>query len=105
MRCADGSDQTGSDEYDFSLSAIQDGLQLSVDRAADTGQYGDGVQLDDITNFEDPSVSWSAPPLGTPGGEPFVEVDGKEVRADASFGDGTDPTAAPVAGSLEATCP
>ena len=33
VRCAEGS-ETQSDEWDFSLSAIQDGLQLSVSRAA-----------------------------------------------------------------------
>jgi hypothetical protein len=112
VRCAFG-EETQSDEWDFVLSAIQDGLQLSADRAADTGQYGDDVQLDDIEDFENPSVSWSAPAFdptsGSSGDEPFLEVDGKEVRAETTFTDGIAADSGtlpdPVPGTLEATCP
>jgi hypothetical protein len=79
VRCAVG-EETQSDEWDFVLSAIQDGLQLSVDRGAETGQYGDSIELDDIEDFENPSVSWSAPAVDLTdpsyGYEPFVDVDG-----------------------------
>lgn len=109
VRCAIGSDQTQSDEYDFSLSAIENGLQLSVDRAAEGGQYGDGVEIDDIEDFENPSVSRSAPAFDPTGGqsEPFVQIDGKNVTAESMFTDGTldDPFSDPTPGTLEATCP
>ncbi len=112
VRCATGSDETKSDEWDFSLSAIENGLQLSVDRAADTGQYGDSIEIDDIKNFEDPSVKWSAPGIdptrGPVDSQPFVEVDGKSVTAETTFTDGTNDDGtlgAPVPGTLQATCP
>lgn len=112
VQCAEGTDQTQSDEYDFVLSAIQGGLQLTADRGTDTGQFGDGVRLDDIDDFENPSVSWSAPALDpTASGDdvPFVEVDGKQVTAEANFTDGTlDPGSqmtSAVPGTLTATCP
>jgi hypothetical protein len=108
--CAVG-EQTQSEEWDFSLSAIQDGMQLTVDRATPTGQYGDGIELDDIEDFDNPRVGWSAPPpnlTGAGDNEPFVEVDGKQVTADTAFIDTTSdegPLAEPVSGTLTATCP
>jgi hypothetical protein len=112
VRCATGSDQTKSDQWDFSLSAIENGLQLSVDRAAASGQYGDSIEIDDIENIRDPSVKWSAPGIdpatGPVDGGPFVQVDGKTVTAETTFTDGTSDdgtVGTPVPGTLQATCP
>ncbi len=95
--CAIGSDATGNDDFDFSLSGIQDGTQLSID----TGPtYGDNVSLDDVVNFDDPKVSWSSQ------GDGFLTIDGKNVSGQAEFSDGTsgDPTKT-TPGTVEATCP
>ena len=112
VRCATGSDETKSTQWDFSLSAIENGLQLSVSRAADTGQYGDSIEIDDIKNFENPSVKWSAPGIDPTTGPvdsgPFVTVDSKDVTAETTFTDGTKEggtPGAPVPGTLQATCP
>lgn len=112
--CAFGTEETRNEDWDFSLSAIQDGLQLSVSGGAEGGPYGDDITLDDIEDFENPSVSWSAPAFVLPSPEnptaervrDFVEIDGKEISAEADFSDGTsdDPTAS-VPGTLSATCP
>jgi hypothetical protein len=113
VRCAFGTDQTRNEDWDFSLSAIQDGLQLSVSRGAEGGKYGDSVDLDDIQNFENPSVKWGSSLRITPGQAPpaqldIVEIDGKEVTATGDFVDGTKETVATreyVSGTLTATCP
>ncbi len=64
--CAFGPDQIGQEGAEFVLSAIQDGTQLyfSID------SFGHGVSLDDIEDFENPSVSWSSV------GDGFIELDG-----------------------------
>jgi hypothetical protein len=110
--CAFG-DETQNPDWDFSLSAVQDGLQLSVSRGSEGGRFGDSITMDDMKDPAAASVSWGAPafvapsaanPMGETG--PFVEVDGKQVSAKADFQNGTsdDPTdTAP--GTLTATCP
>ena len=114
VMCAFGTDETKNADWDFSLSAIQDGTQLSVSRGAEGGQYGDSVSLDDIENVDDPSVSWSAPAHVLPTAanpnavvdDSFVEIDNKNISAQAQFDDGTKGTTGePVAGTLTATCP
>ncbi len=95
--CAIGSDATGNDDFDFSLSAIQDGMQLSI---ATGPTYGDEVQLDDIQDFENPQVGWSSQ------GDGFLTIDGNNVTGEAEFVDSTvDFTEETVSGSIMATCP
>jgi hypothetical protein len=109
VACAFGTEETQSEQWDFSLSAIQDGLQLSAERGAEGGPYGDIVEIDDIEDFENPSVSWVAPALTATSADAqqFLEVDGNQVTAEAEFSDNTadDPLQEPVSGTLEATCP
>jgi hypothetical protein len=97
VRCAIGSDATGNADFDFSLSSIQDGMQLSID----TGPtYGDEIMLDDIKDFENPEVGWHSQ------GDGFLTIDGKNVSGEAEFVDSTvDFTDKTVSGSIVATCP
>jgi hypothetical protein len=103
--CAFGPEEIGDEDAEFVLSAIGDGLQLYVS----IDGFGHSVTLDDIENFEDPSVGWAAGgPFGALTGEAeeFVEVDGKQVRAEAEFVDARDEMSMTTApGVLEATCP
>jgi hypothetical protein len=104
--CAFG-DETRNEDWDFTLSAIQDGMQLSAERAAEGGRFGDSIALDDIEDFENPSVSWTAPAFapGSPTDESFVEIDGKNVSAEVDFSGGTSDDLTAVPGTLTATCP
>jgi len=95
--CAMGTDETGNPDWDFSLSAIADGLQLSVE----TGPtYGDGASLNDIEDFENPAVAWSSQ------GDNFLTIEGGEVSGKTKFLDGTDESGQKSAtGELVASCP
>ncbi|MEO8106057.1 MAG: hypothetical protein ABI720_01960 [Actinomycetes bacterium] len=90
-------DETGNEDFDFSLSAIGDGMQLSVDSGP---TYGDNVSLDDIEDFENPKVGWSSDDDG------FLTIDGLDVSGEAQFTDTTDETLqTKEMGELVATCP
>ncbi|MGI9603227.1 MAG: hypothetical protein ACR2QE_15170 [Acidimicrobiales bacterium] len=103
--CAFGAEEIGQEGAEVVVSSIQDGLQLY----ASIDAFGHLVSLDDIDNFEDPSVSLSADRFNNElTGNPteFIVVDGKKVTADTFFADSSaDPGTEPTAGSLEATCP
>jgi len=93
--CAFGEEETGQEGAEFVLSAIQDGTQLyfSIDR------FGHSVSLEDIEDFENPSVSWSSR------GEDFIEIDGRSASGEAGFVDGTSDSFDELPGSFEGTCP
>lgn len=102
-RCAFGSEETGRDDTEFVLSAIQNGLQLD---ATINTRFGHVVSLDDIEDFDNPRVGWSA---GGPGSDlrgaagEIIEVDGKRVSVEATF---TDEVSGDTAqGILSAVCP
>ncbi|MBX3314071.1 MAG: hypothetical protein KF906_07105 [Actinobacteria bacterium] len=111
VMCAEGTDETQSEDWDFSLLATSDEMRMNVDRGAEGGPYGDTVHVASTDDLADPSIEWEAPGSAvTVGGEaePFVEVDGKDVTAEADFQDLTvdDGTVSEsVPGSVEATCP
>jgi hypothetical protein len=94
--CAFGEEQIGQEGAEFNLSAIKDGLQLY----ASIDSFGHSVSLNDIQNFEDPSVSLDTFAVGS---DEFIELDGKNVAATATFTD--DVGGGEVEGTLEATCP
>jgi hypothetical protein len=103
--CAYGPGETGRDDTEFVLSSIEDGLQLD---ATINTEFGHSVSLNDIEDFENPSASWSAGgPFGALTGDPeeIIQVDGKEVTAEATFIDDTSDDLAQVPGRLVATCP
>ncbi len=104
--CAFGEDQTGQEGSIFNLSAIADGLQLYV--SIDDSGASHSLSLDDITDFENPSVSLSVDPFtaaAAGASEDFLTLDGKSVSADVVMIDGITgmPTAEPA--QLTATCP
>ncbi len=102
--CAFGPDEIGQEGAEFVLSSLQDGLQLYVS----IDSFGHSVSVDDISDFQNPSVSliadkFTASATGAP--EEFVELDGKEISATSLFVDGTTDDLTPIEGELEATCP
>lgn len=101
-RCAFGPEETGREDTEFVLSAIQDGMQLD---ATINTRFGHVVSLDDIEDHENPRVSWSAGEVGSTssGSEEIIRLDGKRVTVEATFTDQTTGTTAD--GALEATCP
>lgn len=104
LLCAFGPDQIGDPDAEFVLSSIQDGLQLYVS----VDGFGHSVSLNDITDFENPSVDLSADSFTAEmSGEPaeFVVVSGKDISATAGFIDGQSDGLDAVEGTLVATCP
>jgi hypothetical protein len=94
--CAFGS-ETGNPDFDFSLSAIADGVQLSVDSGP---TYGDNVTLNDIENFDSPTVGWGSQ------GDGFLTIADPDVSGSSDFLDTTDSSGQTVEqGELVATCP
>lgn len=93
--CAFGEDQIGQEGAVFNLSSIKDGLQMY----ASIDSFGHSVSLNDIQDFENPSVS-----LDAFGGE-FITLDGKNVTAEVQFTDGTSDSFDTVPGTFNATCP
>jgi hypothetical protein len=93
--CAFGEEETGQEGAEFVLSAIQNGTQLYF--SIDT--FGHSVSLDDIEDFENPSVSWSS------FGDNFIQIDGRSASGEAAFVDGTTDSFDEVPGSFEGSCP
>ncbi|MCE0487144.1 hypothetical protein [Ornithinimicrobium sediminis] len=113
--CATGPEETGNDDVSFSSGAFGevDGVRVQLDASildfsGESAMEGEGtiqsVSLNDIEDFEDPSVSWSAEAgfMGEP--EWTIETDGSTVSAEATFDDGRTEEIEEVEGSLEATC-
>ena len=93
--CAFGEEQIGQEGAEFVLSSIQDGLQVY----ASIDSFGHSISLDDIEDFENPSVSLSSE------GDGFISVDGTSVSAAAEFIDFTGDDLTTTPGTFEATCP
>jgi hypothetical protein len=93
--CAFGEEEIGQEGAEFVLSSIQDGLQMYVS----IDSFGHSISLDDIEDFENPSVSLSSD------GDDFIVLDGKSVSAAAEFIDFTGDDLATTPGTFEATCP
>lgn len=112
--CAFGYDATQSSIFVFSSNAIGEHsngarVQMQANIEDDSGQEryeGEGViysvDIDDIDDFENPSVSWQA---RGPADEIVVEIDGDRVTAQGVFDDLlTDLVIEEVPGTLDATC-
>lgn len=95
--CAFGEEETGQEGADFNLSAITDGLQLYIS----IDEFGHTVSINDIENFEEPTVSWEA---GFLSDEEFIKLDGKNVSGQADFLDLSADTTDTVPGSFQASC-
>lgn len=108
--CASGHENTESDDFSFTTNSFQefDGartqMQFTIYDPTSTGRTeGDGVvheiQLDDISNFEDPSISWSM------SGAESVTIDGRELSVSGAFDDGlTEAVSEEIPGTLEGVC-
>ncbi len=94
--CAFGEEEIGQEGAVFVLSSLQDGMQFYVS----IDSFGHSVSLDDIEDFENPSVSLEARGAGE-----FIDLDGKNASGTAGFVDGNTDDFAEVEGSFEATCP
>lgn len=92
--CAIGEEETGQEGAEFVLTSIQDGLQFYVS----IDSFGHSVTLDDIEDFENPSVSLSSQ------GEDFIRVDGKNVSGEMAMVSGEDPMTE-LEASFEGVCP
>lgn len=102
--CAFGEEQIGQEGAEFVLSSIQDGLQLY----ASVDSFGHSVSLNDINDFENPSVSLTADKFSASmagGSAEFVTLDGTRVEATAPFLDDTSDGMETVEGTLQADCP
>ncbi len=93
--CAIGEEETGQVDAVFVLSAIANGTQLyfSID------QFGHSVSLNDIEDFENPSVSWDSR------GEEFIQLDGRSASGEVGFVDDTAEGQDTQPGTFEGTCP
>ncbi len=112
--CVSGAD-TGNSRVSFSSGAMGevDGVRVQLDASIqDPSEQGmtegegtlHSVTLDDIEDFEDPSVSWAAV-TGFVGAPSWVVVsDGSTVTVEAAFDDGTTDEIEEVPGTLEASC-
>jgi hypothetical protein len=94
--CAFGEDEIGQEGAELVVSSLQDGLQFYVS----IDSFGHNVSLDDISDFENPSVS-----LSTFGSDNFIQVDGKNISGEVGFMDTNSDSMDTVDGSFEATCP
>lgn len=102
--CAFGPEEIGQEGAEFVLSSLQEGLQLYVS----IDSFGHSVSIDDVADFQNPSVSLSAEGFTASlngGPEEFVEVNGKAITSTALFVDGTTDDLEPIEGTLLATCP
>ena len=114
--CFQGSDNTGNSRVSFSSGAFGevDGVRVQLDASIqDTNEGnamdGDGtihsVSLNDIENFQTPTVGWDSVTgfFGAP--EWVIEYDGATVHAEAEFDDlTTEEELEAVPGTLDAVC-
>lgn len=113
FQCAFGYDATQSQIFSFSSNAFgEDGggarVQMQANIQDDSGQEryeGEGViydvTIDDIENFQDPSVAWEA---RGPANDVTVEIDGDRVTAQGVFDDLLTDPIEEIPGTLDATC-
>lgn len=92
--CAFGEEEIGQEGAELVVSAITDGVQLYIS----IDSFGHNVDVNDIENFENPSVSLASAVDGE-----FIVVDGKDVSGEALFTDYE--TNESLEGTFEATCP
>lgn len=107
--CAVGFESTESDVYSLTTNTMGDmdgtRVQMQATIRDDSGQGriegGDlvhEVQIDHISDFENPAISWRLV------SERGVVIDGYELSAEGLFDDGLTPAEEAIAGSLVGTC-
>jgi hypothetical protein len=93
--CAFGEEMIGQEGAVFILSSIQDGMQMY----ASVDSFGESISLNDIEDFESPSVSLDA------FGNAVISIDGKNISGEAEFVDETSDDFSTMVGTFSATCP
>ena len=114
--CAFSPEEAGNARVSFFVSSFGESstgartqLDATIQDPAQEGRY-DGenviktVSLNDVEDFENPSVDWSSI-SGFSIAELDFQVDGKNVAVSAAFNDGTTDDIETVPGTLIATCP
>ena len=114
--CAFSPEEAGNARVSFFVSSFGESatgartqLDATIQDPAQEGRY-DGenviktVSLNDVEDFENPSVDWSSI-SGFSIAELDFQVDGKNVAVSAAFNDGTTDDIETVPGTLVATCP
>ena len=116
--CAFSPEEAQSERISFTLTSFGESstgartqLDASIYDPQAEGRYEGAdvirdVSLDDVEDFENPSVSWSSiSGILAGGAETDFQVDGDNVSVDAAFDDGTTDDIETVPGTLTATCP
>jgi hypothetical protein len=115
--CAFSTEETQNDNVPFTISAFTtsstgaraqlDASIVDLSGAAEMSAENLSVTLDDVDDFQNPSVSWSANTFELFGGSvPELEIDGKNVTINAVFDDGlTEDEMEAIPGTLVANCP
>jgi hypothetical protein len=115
--CAFTPEEAGNESISLSAGSFGEspqGVRLQLDVSIydpdEEGRYeGSGVihsiSLDDIEDFANPSVGWSATSGFFGMGELFIQVDGKQVTAQTTFDDSLTDEIEEVPGTLDLTCP
>lgn len=100
--CAFGEEQIGQPGAVFNLSAIADGLQLYV--SIDNSGESNSLSLNDINDFENPTVALSADTFtGAPAN--FLTLDDKSVSGEVVMIDDITGETTGDPAQLSATCP
>jgi len=116
--CAFSPEESRNDRVSFTLAAFgetAEGVRIQLDATIqdpdEEGRYkGQGVifsvSLDDVEDFENPSLGWLLLTGFFSEVDPVILVDGKNVTVDTIFDDAlTDDVIEEVPGTLRATCP
>jgi hypothetical protein len=114
--CFFGPQETRNDRVSFSSGAFGevDGKRVQLDASIqDTqqqGRYeGDGVihsvTLNDVQDFENPSIGWEAASGFVGASQIAFTIDGKSVSVEADFDDNTTDAIEALPGTLAMTCP
>jgi hypothetical protein len=107
--CAVGLDSTESDIYSLTTNTMGDmdgtRIQMQATVRDDSGQgrvegsdLVHEIQIDDISDFENPAISWSMV------SDQGVVLDGYELSAEGLFDNGLTPDDEAVTGTLVGTC-
>lgn len=113
--CLQGGENTGNDNVPFSSGAFGEveGVRVQLDASlydpdAQDRMEGDGVihtvSLNDVEDFENPSVAWRAESGFLGMGDWVIQYDGETVFAEAMFDDDRTDEIEEIPGTLEAVC-
>ncbi|HUG94067.1 MAG TPA: hypothetical protein VML55_24770, partial [Planctomycetaceae bacterium] len=115
--CAFSAEVTQNENVPFSITSFTtsdtgaraqlDASVVDLSGAGEVSGENLSVTFNDVEDFENPSISWNTNSFEALGGQtPTLNIDGKNVRIEATFDDGlTELDIEAIPGSLEANCP